>query len=398
MRFSSRYKLIIVFSLIFVIGLALFRFTQTATHAVSTPTKVTSTSRENCGNWNIVSSSTSTYPNNILSAVTALSAKNVWAVGYSSGKSGAFHKTLIEHWDGVQWSLISSPNPGVSSHLSGVAALSAKNVWAVGYSTMSRTNGITNVLIEHWNGTQWNIVPSPNAGSPSVLFGVAALSAKNVWAVGSYYNGSHNQALIEHWDGVQWSIISNPNEGNQLSGIAAITANDIWAVGEGATSGNQALIEHWDGTQWSIISNPDGGQFPNFLFGVAAVSGNDVWAVGHSQSGSAVQTLIEHWNGIQWSIISSPSPDGLDQLFGVTALSTNDVWAVGSTFNNGATLFNTLIEHWDGTQWTIVSSPNVASVNNTLSGVGAVPATTQAWAVGSSSNGKSKHPLIEFYC
>ena len=348
MRFSSRYKLIIVFSLIFVIGLALFRFTQTATHAVSTPTKVTSTSRENCGNWNIVSSSTSTYPNNILSAVTALSAKNVWAVGYSSGKSGAFHKTLIEHWDGVQWSLISSPNPGVSSHLSGVAALSAKNVWAVGYSTMSRTNGITNVLIEHWNGTQWNIVPSPNAGSPSVLFGVAALSAKNVWAVGSYYNGSHNQALIEHWDGVQWSIISNPNEGNQLSGIAAITANDIWAVGEGATSGNQALIEHWDGTQWSIIS--------------------------------------------------SPSPDGLDQLFGVTALSTNDVWAVGSTFNNGATLFNTLIEHWDGTQWTIVSSPNVASVNNTLSGVGAVPATTQAWAVGSSSNGKSKHPLIEFYC
>ncbi len=70
MRFSSRYKLIIVFSLIFVIGLALFRFTQTATHAVSTPTKVTSTSRENCGNWNIVSSSTSTYPNNILSAVT----------------------------------------------------------------------------------------------------------------------------------------------------------------------------------------------------------------------------------------------------------------------------------------------------------------------------------------
>ena len=41
-------------------------------------------------------------------------------------------------------------------------------------------------------------------------------------------------------------------------------------------------------------------------------------------------TLIEHWNGISWSIVTSPNngTSGL-QLNGVTCASASDCWAVG---------------------------------------------------------------------
>jgi hypothetical protein len=43
------------------------------------------------------------------------------------------------------------------------------------------------------------------------------------------------------------------------------------------------------------------------------------------------RTLAEHWNGSVWSIVSTPVHSSLveDYLFGVTAITSSDVWAVG---------------------------------------------------------------------
>jgi hypothetical protein len=50
-----------------------------------------------------------------VSAVAAISAINVWAVGVGPGvPTGGFsaHPTaLVEHWDGTRWSVVASPNP-----------------------------------------------------------------------------------------------------------------------------------------------------------------------------------------------------------------------------------------------------------------------------------------------
>jgi len=57
-------------------------------------------------------------------------------------------------------------------------------------------------LTEHWNGTAWKRVPSPNpagSGRANSLFGVAATSPTGNWAVGYYFNGAANQALALHW-------------------------------------------------------------------------------------------------------------------------------------------------------------------------------------------------------
>src|SRR5207302_1303741 len=82
-----------------------------------------------------------------------------------------------------------------------------------------------------------------------------------------------------------WNVVPSPNPGTQnntLYGIAAVSANDVWTVGSQSSSGipGQALIEHWDGTSWSVVSSPGLGMQPISLYSVVAVSANDAWAVG----------------------------------------------------------------------------------------------------------------------
>ena len=108
-------------------------------------------------------------------------------------------RTLIVHWNGTAWQVVPSPNPGGLSRenwLNGAAAVSAHDIWAVG----SYDNGTTDrTLIEHWNGTVWKVVPSPNLGGPSnenILAGVVATSASNAWAVGKYSDGPAFQTLL----------------------------------------------------------------------------------------------------------------------------------------------------------------------------------------------------------
>ncbi len=90
--------------------------------------------------------------------------------------------------------------------------------------------------------------------------------------------------------------MKSPNVGTSsaLWAVAAVSANDVWAVGSDNNSSNvfQTLTEQWNGKQWSVVKSPSPGSFNNQLLGVAAVSANDVWAVGHADS----NTLIENYH------------------------------------------------------------------------------------------------------
>jgi hypothetical protein len=319
-------------------------------------------------------------PFKTLNAVVEVSARNIWAVGTSFSLSNPVERTLIEHWDGTAWSIVPSPNPTTThdTSLNGVAEVSANDVWAVGSST--------GTLIEHWNGKQWSIVASPNPpGSTGSLSAVAEVSAHDIWAV-----GGSGQTLIEHWNGEQWSIVASPNPagatGSSLNGVTEVSAHNAWAVGDSFSNSSgrfseQTLIEHWNGKQWSIVPSPNPtGSNDTVLKGVAEVSARNVWAVGSSPE----QTLTEHWNGEQWSIVPSPNQPSGGLLNGVTEVSAHNVWAVGGHFIivGDERLEQTLIEHWNGKQWSIVTSPNVSgSTNDSLNGVEEVSARN-IWAVG----------------
>jgi hypothetical protein len=57
-------------------------------------------------------------------------------------------------------------------------------------------------------GVRWRVVPSPNLAGHDSLWSVAAVSARDVWAVGLSDRGQKGQtSLVEHWDGVRWRIV-----------------------------------------------------------------------------------------------------------------------------------------------------------------------------------------------
>src|SRR5215469_17327551 len=123
---------------------------------------------------------------NQLNGVAAVSRSDAWAVGYSY--NGSKNKALVERWNGRRWRISASPNPGHGASLYGVAAVSGTSAWAVGLVALRVVFGtpINATLVEHWNGRRWRVQASPNPPQgQDQLTGVAALSNSNVWAVGS---------------------------------------------------------------------------------------------------------------------------------------------------------------------------------------------------------------------
>ena len=101
-----------------------------------------------------------TSSNSTLSAVSAVSASDAWAVGDCASCSG--HKPLILHWNGTAWKQVASPAPSGAqgTNLQGVSAVSRTDASAAGYYTNG--SGATETLIMQWNGTAWKKVTSPN--------------------------------------------------------------------------------------------------------------------------------------------------------------------------------------------------------------------------------------------
>jgi len=294
------------------------------------------------------------------------------------------------------FSLVASPNnTPTANYLSSVAAVGSNDVWAVGYFSYGNFD---QTLAEHWNGTAWSVSNSSNAnGGGNRLNGVAVVGASDVWAAGAYYNGSNvERTLTEHWDGSSWSIATSANQGtsnNQLNAVAAVGTSDVWVVGYyNAGLYNQTLVEHWNGTTWSVVASPNPGTHDNYLYAVTAVATNDVWAAGYSYNTgtSLYETLIEHWNGTAWSVVTSANVTGDNNyLAGISASGASDIWAVGQHFGVGSN--QTLALHWDGSAWAVVSSPNVGSGDNRLYGIVA-RSSTDAWADGY-ANDSGTQPL-----
>ncbi len=323
-----------------------------------------------------------------LFGVVATSATDAWAVGsYQSNKG---QRSLIVHWNGKAWTKLPAPTLGGSGGLlTGVAATSASDAWVVGgYTPKSSTN---RAAVEHWNGKAWKFVPSPQPGGlhgiGTYLEKVVAISPTDAWAVGDYSRsatGTQLHTLIEHWDGQAWKVVPSPNPGgsyNTLYGVAAVSANDVWVVGTSSQSlhVDHGFIEHWNGQAWEIVASPNPGS-TSALQGVAAISPTDAWVVG----GGSHEALIEHWDGQAWKLVPSQNPGGSYRFSAVSATSVSNAWAVGSFSTNSNPSGQPLIEHWNGQAWKVAPSPSFGGCyrcSNNLDDVMATSATN-AWAVG----------------
>ncbi len=346
--------------------------------ALVTASGVARASASSCENWTGMQPP-SPGDQSGLSGVTAAGPCNVWAVGSSLNASAEQVLTLAEHWNGTGWKVVPTPSTDANSNfLRSAAAVSGRDIWAVGESGSQS-------FILRWNGTTWTQVPSPSPGSDfNDLSGVTATSAGTAWAVGQFSTGTGAQPLVLRWNGITWkrAVIPRVGSGGALESVVATSASNAWAVGLASTTGGRlrTLILHWNGQKWSRVAspNPQPINAEITLNGVAATSASNAWAVGEYQAASGGKNVILHWNGQAWKLVASPSPGTSPVLLAVAARSGTDAWATGSFSAAGGQ--KTLIVHWDGRAWRQVPSPNPATVNE-LAGVAAVSASN-IWAVG----------------
>jgi hypothetical protein len=327
----------------------------------------------------------------------AASASGVWTVGSFVPQNDPDEGShiLTESFNGSTWRRVPPEQPAnTQSVLGGVAVVSRSDVWGVGNVNIGR-----GTLIEHFDGSAWSIADSPSivgSDNSTTLNDAVAIASNDVWAVG--INGGGLGIVVEHWNGANWSLVPAPDPTQiqpSLNAIDAVGPNDVWAVGSFGTPGGiipyKTLSEHWDGQSWKVVASPN-KDFSSFLTDVTAVSANDAWAVGFRENIDTIVTgtLIEHWDGTRWTVVTSPSPRIQPTLEGISAVSPNDIWAVGGrTKNNGAC--SSLIIHWDGTRWTQVATPD----GSCLSDVHAVSAN-DVWAVGGGPLGYNGGTIMHF--
>ncbi len=289
---------------------------------------------------------------------------------FFAGSFGARHLTRFKQWDGHAWTNaagIARPH----SELHAIDAIGSDDAWAVGYQS-SHDRTFRRTLLVHWDGSRWAVVPGGGRGE---LYDVSMVSPDDVWAVGFDIVSGYATSVILHWDGSTWQHVQGPDGGIWVS-VQALSSGDVWI---GGSSPSRDVILHWDGHAWS--STPTHG----FMNAFASLSPDDVWAVG--ENGSTQRTVIEHWDGSAWTVVPSPSPGENYGTFlqSATAVSPDDVWAVGETGYPTADFGETVIEHWDGQEWSVVPSPSPGKQWNFLGAVSA-DSTGEAWASGTFSN------------
>lgn len=323
------------------------------------------------------------------SSVSADSSTDAWAVGTIGSGVGA--SPLADHWNGTSWQQAAVPKNQTTVHLDAVSAASSSDAWAVG-SSGNQFPHYQTPLAYHWDGKTWTNHTTA-AGNFHAERGVADIGPGNAWAVGP---------SLEHWDGTSWAQVSYPEPAGavitQLEVVSADAASDVWAVGiyQHATTTcsncQDTFSVHWDGTSWDLVPMPqvDRSTDPSLEYqinSIDAISPWDVWAVGYASDDNGMHALIEHWDGTSWSIVPSPSPTA-PELTGVSGSSPDSVWALGLS---GSSTSKTLTLLWDGTSWT-TSTPALDSTSSLVS-LSATPGASTVWAVGETDNSGTLNPL-----
>jgi hypothetical protein len=306
-----------------------------------------------------------------LSGVAVLSPRNAWAVGYDNDNNGG----LLAHWNGTRWSYTVLKNIG---GISAITAISPSDIWAVGGG-----------VILHWNGSKWSL-----AKYPAILFNsVGASSASNVWAGGTYSADSapdpeNAVAALLHWTGKKWSVVPLQSpKGNvlqQVSSLAVTGPKSAWASMYVSLSGGDYILMHWNGSVWRPLTTPVPGGASNLVLATSVVAGprDSAWAFGWT---TAVQSTpqIMYWNGKSWRNDSGSlgqQADYSDACFEANGTG----WAMGNQ-QWGET--ETGISRWTGKAWT--ASPVKVTGTEVYGGLSPVAcgalSNSYAWAVGTFS-------------
>ena len=236
-----------------------------------------------------------------LKAVGGVSASDLWAVGFDF--QGNVAQGLFAHFDGTTWQAAPPLSAAGIPDFEAVSAVSSTDVWAVGTSLNVEDSTLAAhwdgntwqvVTTPCLNGTKIILQEDACQQSNNELTGVSAVATNNVWASGyEVENSNFRVPYVLHWNGTAWSLIKTPNPGtghggvgSQLFGITAVSATDVWAVGHSQPANGTitTLTEQFNGSTWSVVPSPSPGLLGvDTLFGVAGAGGQQLFAVGSDE-------------------------------------------------------------------------------------------------------------------
>lgn len=322
--------------------------------------------------------------------------------GDLSTRAAGRDRALILQWDGVSWTEMLSP--GIDARwfsFDAISVLSPTDAWIVGDQWMGYSG---TALIEHFDGVAWSLVTPPDIGADYSLSDVYAVSATDVWAVGGWDDRRQQRGFLLHFDGTDWSVVDGPRTwSGWFAAVDGSGGSDVWTTGmANRISGNQGLYaQHFDGATWTRTKtggHDTGGEGT----GLEVFSPSDAWLVGYAWGWRNSRPIAQYWDGVTWA--NRPVPNVGEQgsvLMGISGTSTDDMWAVGGSYRNlggGWSVPTATGFHWEGAAWTQVDVPTprsmsfLASIDVTSDGTG--------FAVGGSDRATLHHnaPLIAQAC
>ena len=178
--------------------------------------------------------------NTALGGISADGPNDIWAVGSFLNTATGTDDNFSIHFDGTAWSLVPMP---ITGSFGAIKANSPTDVWAVGCNcAVDSVNATT--AIAHFNGTAWSIVPSPSLGHFAALNSITTSNAaNNVWAGGVFDPAGTNnpQTLTLNWNGTTWNVVPSPSPAS-ISFLSSVATNPgssiVWAVGHTGQSGS----------------------------------------------------------------------------------------------------------------------------------------------------------------
>jgi hypothetical protein len=230
--------------------------------------------------------------------------------------------------------------------LRAIAALSRRDIWAIG----DRRTGPFSV---HWNGQRWTTATIRHAVGFTPQF-ISAPSAADIWVLGYLRDG--NPSALQ-WDGASWHSVALPADGSDLGVV--FSPSDIWLVGNQTTcvQGCVTSVLHWNGSVWKSSS------VPTTIAGIGGTSDGNLWLLGqnniHDVGHQERSELVSfRWSGSAWRPVSMPHPE-IAATPGLTVQSARNVWIDALRAKprpNGEQ--PTIGVHWNGQRWTVLTVPD----------------------------------------
>ena len=291
--------------------------------------------------------------------------------------SGGVSTPYAAGWNGATWSGQSPTLPAETTggEFQAASCLSKSACIAAGsYTTASGTFPLVGVWFEFfgWGSAKY---PTPEGSTNTQLKGVSCVSlVENCMSVGySVAGGAQTAVAIRKFPpNATLTLVPTPAEatGTELNGVDCTSASFCEAVGRYTVSGGAywAMAAVWNGSEWSLQTVPKpAGAKRSILLDVSCSDSTHCTAVGGYMNSSGVQvTFVQRWNGTSWSLQTSPNPVGSTNTPLQSVSCANSSFCVGAGDWNNGKMWQPMAQAWNGTTWSLDTTPTPAGATFSL--------------------------------